>query len=261
MPPTRTVGLVGFGRICRALYEYVEGDPDVGLGWVLVRSETEGLPSSKQRTDPAALADEPVDLVVEGATPEALGELHEALLDAGDLMVLSGSAFADPDVQAQVERAASERDRAVYLPHAALLGVDGLVDARSELETVSITATKAPDHLDFSYTDAVSPADVTGRAVLYEGPVRGLCKMFPRNFNSHAGVALASLGLDETTSKLIADPAAESADHVIRASGEGFDLEITRKSAIEGVTGDYTLVSIWGSIRRVLGADEGLRFV
>jgi len=261
MSSPHTIGLVGFGRICRALYEYVEADPDFELDYALVRSEKEGLPASKQVTDPAALADRPVDLVVEGATPEALDELHEAMLDSGDLMVLSGSAFADAGVQTRVERAASERDRAVYLPHAALLGVDGLVDARSELEAVSITATKAPDHLDFSYTDAVSPEEVTGRTVLYEGPVRGLCKMFPRNFNSHAGVALASLGLDETTSKLVADPAAESADHVIRASGEGFDLEITRKSAIEGVTGDYTLVSIWGSMRRVLGADEGLRFV
>jgi aspartate dehydrogenase len=27
------------------------------------------------------------------------------------------------------------------------------------------------------------------------------------------------------------------------------------------VTGDYTLVSTWGSVRRVLGVDEGPRFL
>ena len=261
MTATHTIGLVGFGRICRALYDYVEADPDFELAWALVRSEKDGLPAEKQLTDPAALADRPVDLVVEGATPEALDDLHEHLLAAGDLMVLSGSAFADPGVEERIVDAAAERDADVYLPHAALFGIDGLVDARSELTEVSITATKAPDHLDFDYTDEVSPEDVEGRTVLYEGPVRGLCRMFPRNFNSHAGVALASLGLDETTSKLIADPDADSAHHLIEAGGEGFDLEVVRDSAIEGVTGDYTLVSIWGSMRRVLDADEGLKFV
>ncbi|MFB6154525.1 MAG: aspartate dehydrogenase domain-containing protein [Haloferacaceae archaeon] len=258
---THTVGLVGFGRICRALAEYVESDPDFELEYVLVRSPTDELPAEKQVTDPGVLSERPVDLVVEGATPEALAALHERLLDSGDLMVLSGSAFADPEVEEAVTAAAADRDADVYLPHAALLGIDGLVDARSELTAVSITATKAPDHLDFGYTDEVSPGDVAGRTVLYEGPVRGLCRMFPRNFNSHAGVALASLGLDDTTSTLIADPEADSAHHVIEASGDGFDLEIVRDSAIEGVTGDYTLVSIWGSMRRVLDADEGLKFV
>jgi aspartate dehydrogenase len=256
-----TIGLVGFGRICRALYDYIESDPDFELEYALVRSEKEGLPAEKQLTDPEALEDHPVDLVVEGATPEALDDLHEHLLASGDLMVLSGSAFANPAVEERIVEAAADRDADVYLPHAALLGIDGLVDARSELTEVSITATKAPDHLDFGYTDEVSPEEVTERMVLYEGPVRGLCKMFPRNFNSHAGIALASLGLDDTSSKLIADPDADSAHHLIEASGDGFDLEIVRDSAIEGVTGDYTLVSIWGSMRRVLDADEGLKFV
>ena len=214
-----------------------------------------------QITDPAALADRPVDLCVEVATHEVVADLGEAVLESSDLMVLSGSAFAEAGVEERLVAAAEAAGTGVYLPHAALLGVDGLVDARGALETVEIEAVKAPDHLDFSYTDEVSPDDVDGRTVLYDGPVRGLCRRFPRNFNSHACVALAGLGLDETRTRLVADPAAESADHVIRASGEGFDLEIVRESAIEGVTGDYTLVSTWGSIRRVLLADRGLRFV
>lgn len=256
-----TLGLLGFGRIGRALADYVAADPAFELDYVLVRSPKPELEGAVQLTDPAALADRPVDLCVEAATHEVLADLGESVLEASDLLVLSGSAFAESGVQSRVEAAAEASGRAVYLPHAALLGLDGLVDARNELESVEIEATKAPDHLDFSYTDAVSPADVSGRTVLYEGPVRGLCRLFPRNFNSHAAVALAGLGLDETTSTLVADPAATTADHVIRATGDGFDLEITRRSDIEGVTGDYTLVSCWGSIRRVLGADGGLRFV
>jgi len=261
MTDTHTVGLLGFGRIGRALSDYVEADPDFELGYVLVRSEKDDLPAETQTTDAAELADRPVDLVVEAATPEVVADLGETVLEASDLMVLSGSAFTDDSVRARLESVAETHGTEVFLPHAALLGIDGLVDARGELDAVSIRATKGPSHLDFSYADDIDPEDIDGRTVLYEGPVRGLCERFPRNFNSHAVVALASLGLDDTESTLVADPSVDSADHVITASGDGFDLEIVRKSAIEGVTGDYTLVSIWGSIRRVLVADDGLRFV
>jgi len=261
MADTHTVALLGFGRIGRALYDYIESDPDFELGYAFVRSRKDGLPSEKQVTDPSELGERPVDLVVEAATHEVLSDLGETVLEASDLLVLSGSAFVDETVERRLLGVADAHGTEVYLPHAALLGIDGLLDARDALDSVSIRATKAPSHLDFEYADDLDPSDVDGRTVLYEGPVRGLCERFPRNFNSHAAVALASLGLDETESTLVADPSADDARHVITASGEGFDLEIVRESAIEGVTGDYTLVSIWGSIRRALDADEGMTFL
>lgn len=261
MTETHTIGLLGFGRIGRNLADYVESDPDFELGYVLVRSEKEDLPAEKQVTDSSELATRSVDLAVEAATHEVLADLGETVLDASDLLVLSGSAFADDEVKDRLVAAADAHGAEVYLPHAALLGIDGLVDARGALDSVSIRATKAPSHLDFSYADSLDPDDVDGRTVLYEGPVRGLCELFPRNFNSHAVVALAGLGLDETKSTLVADPDVDTADHVITASGEGFDLEITRQSTIEGVTGDYTIVSIWGSVRRALDADGGVTFL
>lgn len=258
---THTIGLIGYGRIGRDLVERIEAAPDVELAYVYVRSEKAELPSSIQISEPEELGNRPVDLVVEAATPAALDALAGTVLEASDLLVLSGSAFADPQVERRLIDRVDASDNEMYLPHAALFGVDGLVDARTELDRVHIEATKAPDHLDFEYAGAGSPEEIDGRTVVYDGPTRGLCERFPRNFNSHATVALASLGLDETTSRLIADPDAETAHHVITATGPGFDLEAVRDSEIEGVTGDYTLVSTWGSIRRVLRADEGLQFV
>ena len=255
------IGLLGFGRIGTFLYDCIEADPSFSLGYALVRSEKDALPAESQITDPTAVAERSVDLVVEAATHDVLADLGEAVLEASDLMVLSGSAFVDPDVERRLVSATRSNGTDVYLPHAALLGIDGLVDAQDTLTDVSLEATKAPNHLDFSYTDEHSPDDITDREVLYEGSVRGLCERFPRNFNSHAAIALAGLGLDETTSKLVADPSAKTASHVISAEGAGFELEIVRDSTIEGVTGDYTLVSIWGSIRRALNADGGITFL
>lgn len=261
MSTTHTIGLVGYGRINRTIHKYVAADPKFELAYVYVHSSTDDLSEAVQFTDPAVFGERPADLVVEGATPEALDALGEAVLAASDLLVLSGSALVDRNLRERLEETAQENGTKLYLPHASLLGIDGIVDARSELDSVVIEATKAPVHLDFSYAENLAPADVTECTVLYDGPTRGLCELFPRNFNSHAAVALAGLGLEETTSRLVADPDAEGALHVISASGEGFDLEIRRDSAIEGVTGEYTLVSIWGSIRRVLDADRGTRFI
>jgi aspartate dehydrogenase len=258
---THRIGLVGHGRIGTDLAARVRAADDLELAYVLVRSPDPDLPDDLQVTDPDAIGDRPVDLAVEAATPAALSSLADSLLAASALLVLSASAFADPDVERRLRGVVEGAPNDCHLPHGALFGVDGLVDARESLESVHVEVTKAPDHLDFDYAGEMDESEVTGRSVLYEGPTRGLCRLFPRNFNSHAVVAMAGLGLDDTTSRLVADPAATSANHVVTASGPGFDLEATRDSAIEGVTGDYTLVSTWGSIRRVLGADDGLRFV
>ncbi|ESS10720.1 MAG: putative dinucleotide-utilizing enzyme [uncultured archaeon A07HR60] len=258
---THSIGLIGYGRIGSDIAERVRADPDFELEYVFVRERKASLSDSIQLTDPTALAEHAVDIAVEAATPAALDQLAAPILKASDLLVLSGSAFADPDTERSLRRLTNTGEHDVYLPHAALFGIDGLVDARSELESVVIEATKAPGHLDFEYAGEVDPGEIEGRTVLYEGSTRGLCRRFPRNFNSHAAVAMAGLGLDETTSRLVADPAAETARHVTTATGDGFELEAVRDSDIEGVTGDYTLVSTWGSMRRILQADDGPVFV
>jgi len=101
-------------------------------------------------------------------------------------------------------------------------------------------------------------ATIDAETTLYDGPTRGICAEFPRNVNSHATVAVAGLGFDATTSTLIADPEATDATHQIVAEGDGTRLEIGRTSAIEGVTGSYTLDSIWGTIGRIVDDAPGL---
>jgi aspartate dehydrogenase len=256
-----SIGLIGYGRIGADLAARARSDPDFDLEYVYVRSPKPELPDELQISDPGELAAKSVDAVVEAATPAALATIAEPALEAGDLFVLSGSAFADPETETNLRTLATESAHEMYLPHAALFGIDGLADAREELETVHIEATKAPAHLDFAYADTERPESLEEPTVLYDGPTRGLCQRFPRNFNSHAAMAMAGLGLDDTTSTLVADPAAETARHVTTATGEGFDLEAIRDSDIAGVTGDFTLVSTWGSIRRVLRADDGPQFI
>lgn len=250
-----TIGLIGIGCINRTLYEYAQANSDFQVEYVYVRSDEPALPVELQVRKPSDLVAQPVDLCVEAATPDAVQEVGPSVLRASDLAILSGSAFAHEGVQEEVTDVADASGTDIYLPHAALLGIDGLTDMVDIIEEVSITATKGPDQLDLN-TD-----EFDERMVYFEGPTRGLCTQFPQEFNSHATVALASLGLDATRSELVIDPDTDTSYHVIRASGDGFDLEVHRDSILEDDTGNYTAVSTWGSVRRILGAGDGLRFV
>jgi aspartate dehydrogenase len=245
----------------------------VTIDQLVLSQQLGSLAEQRERLDESLRFHREVEQLVEGTSPAEPGRFLAAIVDravalaeasAGsppDLAAAVEQFVADPEVEDRLTDLATASEHDLYLPHAALFGIDGLVDAGDTLQSVHIEARKAPDHLDFEYADAVDPAAVEGGTVLHEGPTRGLCQRFPRNFNSHAAMALAGLGLDATTSRLIVDSERASAKHVVTATGPGFELEAVRDSAIEGVTGDYTLVSTWGSVRRVLGVDEGPRFL
>jgi predicted dinucleotide-utilizing enzyme len=91
------IGLIGYGRINRDIAERVQAADDTELGYVYVRSEKEGIPTDIQISTPEEIADHPVDLSVEAATPAVLADLAEPILAESDLLVLSGSAVADPE--------------------------------------------------------------------------------------------------------------------------------------------------------------------
>ena len=256
-----TIGLLGFGRIGQAIYDRICADPEYDLGYVLVRSEIDELPKAKQVTDPSRLSMISVDLCVEVATPKVVTEVGPTVLNTSDLAILSAGALATPDTMAQLTDAARENGTTIVLPHAALLGIDGLVDAKEALTTVTIETTKHPDDIDFGFTEDVSPTDISEPTELFDGPVREICRLLPRSFNSHAVVALASLGLDDTRSTLIADPTADRSVHVIKASGEQFSLCIERESAIGDVAGNYTHLTVWGSIQRLLNDNDPVTFI
>jgi aspartate dehydrogenase len=145
-----------------------------------------------------------------------------------------------------------ERGRKVFLPHGAMIGVDGLIDAGSTLKSVTVTTTKHPASLGL-------PPDAC--QVIYEGPVRGACLLYPRNVNVHAVIALAGLGFDRTTSRIVADPAVTTNSHLVEIVGTGYQFRIEVSSEAGGkVTGAYTPQSALSTLQRICSRTAGLRF-
>jgi len=193
------------------------------------------------------------DLVVECATADVLTRNFENYCRRSDLLVFSVTAFSDEDFAQQAWALCKTHDTRLYLPHGAILGLDGIFDARGILTSVSIETVKSPASL--GRQDAQ-------RTVVYAGDTRQACKLYPRNVNVHAEVALAGLGFDKTRSTIISDPAVSTNAHTISVEGDGisFRLEISSFST-GGVTGSYTPVSACGSLDRILGGGMPYQFV
>ncbi|MBW1712322.1 MAG: DUF108 domain-containing protein, partial [Deltaproteobacteria bacterium] len=197
-----------------------------------------------------------VDLVVEAAHPQAVRQFAEQVLSRTDLMIMSVSALGDEDLESTIRRVCRENGTRLYIPHGATLGLDGLKDGLSIWKEVSITMRKNPKNLNFDAAPHLKSQDFTGETVLYDGPTRRILPLFPKNVNSHATLALATLGLDQTRSILIADPGLEESVIEIEAQGGGTSIHISRRNPIKGVTGKLTILSVMESIKNVLGQEN-----
>jgi len=215
----KKIALIGFGAIARIMRQKLaEHDPDgtVSISAVLVRenrlAETTaalGADIPAVTTIDALLASKP-DIVVECAGQGAIIEYAETVLTAGyDLMVISTGALADDDLRQRLLAAAESGAAHMVLPAGAIAGIDGLNALRiGGLKSVRYTSAKPPGA--WTGTPAEENHDlsaITERTVLYTGPASDAARLYPKNANLAATVALAGLGMQKTEIQLVADPA------------------------------------------------------
>lgn len=241
------IGIIGRGTIARALLAACRNDGLADVAFVLGRSGTtppDGLAPELFVTDLDVALARPVDLVVEAAVAEVLTRDAPRILAVADLIGLSCTALADAATEQAIQAACIAHGRRYFVPHGAVLALDGLADGRDAITSVVITTTKSGKSLG---------VDPGAEGVLYEGPTRGACGRFPRNVNVHAAVALAGIGFDRTVSRIVAKPGQAANEHHIAVSGDGIAWDIHLASpSLGGVTGAYTPRSAIGSVRRIL---------
>lgn len=254
------IGLFGHGRIGSHLAKKITEDERLELGFIydVDPERTKSLDSALLLTEPTDFEKFNVDLIVEAADARAVQFLAPQILKKVDMLILSVTALADEKFMQELERICVEHQTKLHVPHGAILGIDGIQDAREVLDEVHITTTKHPRNLDFSYTDDFDRESITKEIVLYDGVTRGICSKFPRNVNVHAVLALAGLGFDRTHSKLVADPNVDEALHHIVAKSGDMTLEIKVAAKIKGVTGEFTLASVTGTLKRIAAKKHGI---
>ena len=215
----KRIALIGYGAIARILMaKLAEHDPagEVRIAGVLVRpahaDAARAAVGDRTRvvTDIDALIRLTPNIVVECAGQGAVEQYGEAVLHAGlDMMVISTGALADDAVRERLIAAARRTGRRLVLPAGAIAGIDGLSALRiGGLEAVRYVSAKPPGA--WRGTPAESAFDlgkIKDRTVLYTGPAQEAARLYPKNANLAATVALAGLGLQRTEIQLVADPA------------------------------------------------------
>jgi aspartate dehydrogenase len=199
-----------------------------------------------------ALALDP-DLVVEAAGHDAFRSLVPVFLEAGvDVLAISAGALADPDTLASVTDAAERGGSRLRIPSGAIAGLDAISAAAvGRLERVVHDVRKPPNGL--LGPDEAAAVTASGEPrVLFEGTAREAAIRFPANVNVVAAVSLAGLGLDRTTTRVIADPRITRNTHRVEVEGDFGRLTLT----IENTPSDNpkTGVIVALSLARVLRA-------
>ncbi|XP_026934940.1 aspartate dehydrogenase domain-containing protein isoform X1 [Sagmatias obliquidens] len=262
----RKVGVLGYGRLGQSLVSHLlTQGPELGLELVFVWNRDPGrmagsVPPTLQLQNLAALGERHPDLVVEVAHPKIIHESGAEILRYANLLVGSPSALADQATERQLLEASHCWGHAVFVARGALWGTEDIarLDEAGGLQSLRVTMATHPD--GFRLEGPLATAHSTGpRTVLYEGPVRGLCPLAPRNSNTMAAAALAapSLGFDRVIGVLVADFSLKDM-HVVDVElsgppgpkGRSFAVHTHRENPSEpgAVTGSATITTFWCSL-------------
>lgn len=250
----KRIGLIGCGKIGHAILEHVKEYSNVEVVFIQdpsFKATEKDTFSVLTKECPASYAK--ADLIIECATADVLKCYASDALIAAPLLTFSVTAFSDDAFCKQMRALSHNTGHRIYIPHGAVLGLDGIFDGHHIWKSVKIVTTKNPKSLG---------RNDTRRTVLYAGPTRQACALFPRNINVHASIALAGIGFDRTESVIVADPAVETNAHHIYLDGVTTHMELIISSLARGaVSGAYTLQSACGSINRILQIADELIFV
>lgn len=160
--------------------------------------------------------------VVECSGHEAVINAVPTLLEHGvDVVLASVGALADPDLRATLA-AASHKGRAkLGYVAGAIGGLDVLSAARNAgLQRVTYIGRKPP--LAWAGSVAEQTCDLQALrepASIFKGNAADAARLYPKNANVAAAVALAGMGFDATRVELVADPSVSCNVHEVEAVG------------------------------------------
>lgn len=220
--------LIGYGPIAKYVAAETARRDDVRLVAVLCREGREDAARAalgddiEVVTDAGELVAADGTVVLDCAGHQGLVAHGETVLRAGiDVITLSVGALSDADLLARLLAAAAAGGSQLELVPGAVGGVDALAAARvGGLDRVTYVGRKPPVGWKGSPAESVLDLDVlTEAAEHFRGSAREAARKYPKNANVAAMVALAGLGLDDTTVSLIADPGLSRNRHEIFAEG------------------------------------------
>ena len=224
------VAMIGTGAIGGVIASWLDADRIPGHR--LVGTLTRGGRGEKDVAtldDLLALAP---GLVIEAASQEAASTYVPSVLAAGpDCLMLSVGAFADHDFETRCRGLCASEGPRLMISTGAIGGIDALraMHLGGGLEAVTLTSTVYAPRLAqpwMSARESQRLRDCEHDFIAFEGTAREAASHFPRLTNIGATIALATLGLDAVTVKLIAGTRANTKLHLVHAVSATSELTL-----------------------------------
>jgi aspartate dehydrogenase len=151
-------------------------------------------------------------LCIEAAGQPAVKEHAKRCLQMGrDFMITSIGSLTDNSFYDELSATARANNSRLVLCTGSMPAVDWMGSAALDgCDKVEVTQTKPPKawlgtQAELDYPNLLS---ITKSVTIFEGSARKAAKLYPKNANVAAMLALATAGLDETRAKLVANPLA-----------------------------------------------------
>jgi aspartate dehydrogenase len=226
--PYPRIAILGLGAIGRNLLASIQSSiaPRAPLA-VLVRAGSaaaaEAMPGLEIFSDTDALLRWKPDLAIECAGHAVVSSVVPPLLQAGvDVILVSLGALGDGELRGSLAAAAREGRARLITVSGAIGGLDALAAARGAgIRSVRYTGRKPPQA--WRGTPAEQRCDLTAireATLLFEGSAADAARLYPKNANVTAAVALAGVGFEKTAVRLLADPSVTQNVHELEVEGD-----------------------------------------
>lgn len=201
----KRLGIIGYGRIGRAVADGLQGNADWTVAGVLTRKPLAD-PPFRSFTETGLFLAEPYDLVIDTAGPEALHRHGLQVLSCCDLWSISAAALVDDAFRRDLAYAAVTSRHQLRLLGGAMAGLDGIAALAASGAVRLEIVNQRPG--------------LSGQAgEVFSGSLREAARLFPHEVNAAVAVALAGPGIDATRITL-RDPGA-GGEHRLGFSGDG----------------------------------------
>lgn len=228
------ITLVGYGAIGRSLCARLRDHASVRVRHVVVPARA--VPAVQAALGPDVdVSDRAPDrtaLLLECAGHAALTtHVLQALERGVQCAVLSVGALSEPGLPERLDDAARRGATQIHLLPGAIGGVDAIAAARlAGLDAVTYTGRKPPQGWRGTPAqDLVELERLVEPLVILQASAREAARLYPKNANVAATIALAGLGLDATRVRLIADPGVDENIHEIEVRGAFGSMQIVMR--------------------------------
>jgi len=256
--------LLGYGAIGRAILQAYPIDPDAPwLQTLVVRPGQEEAVREQvdARIAVAVAVPDTATLLLECAGHEAVAShVLPALARGVRVGMVSTGALSDSVLLAELDAAARHGQTQLHLLSGALGGIDALSAARAAgLDAVVYTGRKPPKAwIGTPAEQQVALARLSAPQMFFSGSAREACRLYPKNANVAATIALAGLGLDQTEVRLVADPTIACNSHAFEASGVFGQMQVHLQVRPLTDNPKTSALTVWSAVRFLRSQQVGI---